>query len=363
MPDYCHSSPVRSAAMLVSTLLVMTPRADSIAQDLELTAEQVESAEANYQKYCALCHGPDRAGYANDHAPSLKSNSLFSSGPDQVWVATSYGRPDTPMGGYLDEVGGPMSFAEIWELVLWLHQTSGAERIELSSEVVVGDATVGRAVYAQECAECHGETGEGGIGTALSNRAFLATASDQFIRYAIANGRDGTPMPGFRDRLSPEKIDAVTSFLRSRASGWTATVPVRRSPPAPEDYVLNPDGSEPELELKDDLYVSSADLKRALDSQSRIVILDARVTSQWRLAHIEGAVPLPYYNAIEHKHTADLPRDVQIVVYCACPRAASEKVVKALREYGFSKTAVLYEGVLGWLSLGFPVVRGDIDVM
>ena len=80
----------------------------------------------------------------------------------------------------------------------------------------------------------------------------------------------------------------------------------------------------------------------------------------YHMAHIEGAVPAPYY-ANREEVVASLPRDgTWIVAYCECPRAAADSVVKWLREEGkFTNTAVLYEGIQGWVSLGYPVVAGD----
>ncbi|MEC8194158.1 MAG: c-type cytochrome, partial [Myxococcota bacterium] len=34
-----------------------------------------------YERYCALCHGADREGYAADHSPSLRSPELMGSAP------------------------------------------------------------------------------------------------------------------------------------------------------------------------------------------------------------------------------------------------------------------------------------------
>ena len=36
-------------------------------------------ASANYQKYCVLCHGKNREGHKNNHAPSLRAKRLFES--------------------------------------------------------------------------------------------------------------------------------------------------------------------------------------------------------------------------------------------------------------------------------------------
>jgi len=87
----------------------------------ELTSQQAEVASANYQKYCSLCHGDNREGHKNDHAPSLRAKSLFESGvPHSILRPISYGRQGTAMGGYLDEMGGPMTLDEVWDLTYWL---------------------------------------------------------------------------------------------------------------------------------------------------------------------------------------------------------------------------------------------------
>ena len=56
----------------------------------------------------------------------------------------------------------------------------------------------------------------------------------------------------------------------------------------------------------------------------------------------------------------DLPADgTWIVVYCECPRAAAESVTRKLRAAGFANTAVLWEGINGWVALGYPVFSGQ----
>ena len=133
-----------------------------------------------------------------------------------------------------------------------------------------------------------------------------------------------------------------------------------RSPPAIDEYVLNPDGEAPEWELKDDLYVMSADLYEALEDNRRLVLLDTRVSSMWQMAHIRGSVPIPYYHEDMEDVAENLPRDgTWIVTYCECPRAAAEYVNRKLVADGFENTAVLWEGAFGWVGLGYPVSRGQ----
>jgi cytochrome c oxidase cbb3-type subunit 3 len=326
----------------------------------KLTSEQEKVAAANYQKYCTLCHGEDRQGYVNDLAPSLKSKSLFESGiPHAVLRPIQYGRHGTAMAGYLDEVGGPMTLDETWDLTYWLFWQSGADRVKLGNGPVEGDIESGKVTYMKNCSVCHGKEGEGVSAPALGNPSALAHNTDEFIRYAIKYGRNDTPMISWKDKLSTEDIDNLTAFIRSRASGWTDDKPVLSKLPTREEYVINPEGADPDFKLSDDLYVSSDDLAVAVKAKNKMIIFDTRASSVWQVAHIEGSFPLPYYSDFS-KYEEEFPKDVQIVAYCSCPRAAADYVVGKLRDLGYSKSAVLYEGIFGWQYLGYPVVRRDI---
>jgi len=334
---------------------------NAIAQGLlTLTSEQAASAAADYQQYCALCHGEDRQGHVNDHAPSLRSRSLLEAGVQERFLAMGYGRPGTPMAGFFEEIGGPLNKEQLFHLTLWLQDQAGVEQIVLPLETITGDIEAGKRIYADQCSECHGATGEGVTGTALGNPAMLSVTTDHFIRHAIVNGRQGTKMAAFREKLNSGEIDAVTAFIRSRATGWEVHKPVFRTPPTADEYVLNPNGEPPEFELKDELYVMSKDLNEALEDKRRLVLLDTRSMSMWQMAHIEGSVPLPYYYDDVTRVADDLPRDgTWIVSYCECPRAAAEYVNKQLVGLGFKNTAVLWEGAYGWVGLGYPMSRGE----
>ena len=319
-------------------------------------------AEGMYLKYCALCHGENREGYAADNAPSLRSHSLMATAQSSNFLryAIQYGRANTAMAGYYQEQGGPLEFIEVELLLKWLNESSGVEEpIELSRDPIKGDVELGSIIYSEKCAACHGANGEGISAPALGNPMLLATATDHFLRYAIAEGRDGTPMEAFKNSLNDDEIDAVTAFIRSRASGWDVPKPASVSIPTPEEYVLNPDGKNPDFDLREGLYVSAEQLNNALQNGMRLVLLDARSEVAWRQTHIPGAIPVPYYKEPE-TFVADIPNDSTLIVaYCACPHAASGQVISKLKKYGFKNTAILDEGILVWAQLGHPVQSGD----
>jgi mono/diheme cytochrome c family protein len=79
-----------------------------------------------------------------------------------------------------------------------------------------GNATNGAALFAQDCAVCHGDGAAGGsVGPSLISTD-LKAQSDDFFRQTIANGRPGTGMPAWEGRLSAQEIEDVIAFLRSK---------------------------------------------------------------------------------------------------------------------------------------------------
>jgi cytochrome c oxidase cbb3-type subunit 3 len=121
------------------------------------------------------------------------------------------------------EAGGPLGDEEISDLVGLLRSWQKESTRKLRSDKIRGSSERGRALYALNCASCHGEDGIGnlGMGPALNNQAFLRAASDGFLWEAIAKGRRETPMfPSLQGlggvrQLSPEDINDLVAFIRS----------------------------------------------------------------------------------------------------------------------------------------------------
>ena len=358
---------LRDYAQGVQLEFINEPEAQALmAQELKI-GEKLDSVASNkaagmYQKYCALCHGDKREGYAADNAPSLRSHSLLGTSKSTNFLryTVQYGRSGTAMAGYLDAQGGPMEYIEIELLLQWLYENSGIEEpIEISRDPVAGDVELGSEIYAQNCAVCHGSNGEGVSAPALGNPMLLATATDEFLKYAIKEGRDGTPMIAYKEILSEDEINGVTAFLRSRASGWDIPNTESVTVPLPENYVLHPEGTAPKFDLREGLYVSSKQVYEAMQDSTRMIILDARSEVAWRQTHIPGSIPVPYYKEPE-EFVDDLPNDdTWIIAYCACPHAASGRVINSLRRYGYKNTAIIDEGVLVWAQLGYPTKNGQ----
>ncbi|MEW5870638.1 MAG: c-type cytochrome [Chloroflexota bacterium] len=84
----------------------------------------------------------------------------------------------------------------------------------LRAEWPLGDAVAGVQIYSASCAACHGVQGEGGIGTALQNNAFIQSQTGGELLQFILAGRTGTAMAGFAGRLDETQIADLIAFLR-----------------------------------------------------------------------------------------------------------------------------------------------------
>ncbi len=77
----------------------------------------------------------------------------------------------------------------------------------------------GKDLYNKNCIFCHqaDAIGKPGFAPSLTNKEFLANASDKFILGTIRDGRTGTGMPPFA-HLGRDGIKAIVAFLRSHTS-------------------------------------------------------------------------------------------------------------------------------------------------
>jgi len=317
--------------------------------------ELAATGAALYLRYCELCHGKDATGYAADNAPSLVTRTFLESADDAfIAKAIQVGRPSTAMGAYGKDRGGPLDNSAIGAIVAFLRARGPVSHPLPGGSALQGDATRGAAVYQAECETCHGTEKERRNALSLYNPELLAAASPAFLRYAIMFGRAPTPMPAFKDKLSPAQLEDVVSYLvnRGKASPPPSATPISEVPKN-LPVVINPKGRPPVFTLRDERFVPAADVKKALDEHRRIVIVDARSPADWIAFHIPGAISAPYYQVTELDR---IPNDgTWVIAYCACPHHASGAVVDALRTKGYKHTAVLDEGILVCKSNGFPL--------
>ncbi len=324
-------------------------------------AARVQRGRVTYVRYCALCHRADGLGYAADHANALANQQFLAvASPAFLRSAIVDGRPGTPMSAWGRVHGGPLDDRTVDDLVVFLRSRARVPRVDVENVHVSGHPDDVRALWIERCKNCHGATGEGSTtATSLTHPNFLHTVSDGYLRYTITHGRPGTPMQSF-PALPAQTVDDLVALIRSMQHFPGPPPPPNYEPPPGLDHlVLNPTGGPPSFTLREGRFVSSADVAQALHDGRRMVILDARATSDWSRSHIAGALPFPFYDIQDM--TGRLPHDgTWILAYCACPHAASGHVVDELRTRHFANTAVIDEGIGFWESHGYPVAHAAI---
>lgn len=217
-----------------------------------------------YEQHCAVCHG--EAGAGGVGLPLANASLLSSVSDDYLRTTIRLGRPGRVMPPFAH-----LSEAEVEAVIGYVRGFSPVPVRSFPSETVQGDAVRGARLYAQHCAACHGERGQGGRGTgvtfsrprelpilapALNNPGFLAAASDAMIKYTLMTGREGTPMPSFLRRgLTEQDIDDIVAYVRSFQAQ-----PVRAAPGA--DAPLQP------VLVADSPY----DLEQSLENLKQAVI-------------------------------------------------------------------------------------------
>ncbi len=115
-------------------------------------------------------------------------------------------------------------------------------------------------------------------------------------------------------------------------------------------------GPEPNFST-DSPYVSTYELKRELDRGANMIVLDARPKQDYDLDHIVGAISMPFFE-VEQRYK-ELPRETWIVTYCACPKAEAEEAASILRNKGYEKVKVFFDGYFEWLSRDYPITEGS----
>jgi cytochrome c oxidase cbb3-type subunit 3/ubiquinol-cytochrome c reductase cytochrome c subunit len=225
---------------------------------------------ALYERYCQLCHGKEGVGSAAENANALSNVDFLASVSDAfLRLAIHRGRPGTSMAAYSDAYGGPLSAAQVDEIIGYLRSFAEGAPVDLPKEVN-GDASAGAPIYRDRCASCHGDQGQGASAPSISHPLFLASASDGFIRYAIERGRRGTAMPAFGNTLSPQQLDDLTRTVRAMVRNVDTTPPTGEVPPTFDTVVVNATGPTPELEpLIDGRYVPAARVAAALAAAQR----------------------------------------------------------------------------------------------
>ena len=197
---------------------------DKIEQKFRTLHPQPLTGEQVYRQYCFACHGDGIYGRWN---PTFKRFIPAIRGPSLLAVATpayleaniAKGRPGTQMPAWEAQAGG-LQPVEITALAQYLLSSAPKQRlVPAGLRITRGDPGRGMALFAQNCAGCHGVAGRGGVAPELANLTFQQAASDEFIVTTIRFGRQATIMPAFQrpgtTGLNDAEIADLLAYIRS----------------------------------------------------------------------------------------------------------------------------------------------------
>ena len=162
--------------------------------------------------YCAQCHGSDAGG--SKGFPNLtvhgERSFLYGNQPATLVQTITEGRMGMmpPMGQAVGGKDGVVAVAN------YVRSLSG-----LSHDA--GLATRGKALFAANCAACHGADGTGNqmLGAPnLTDSNWLFGSSLQTIEQTIENGRNGH-MPAQKGNLSADKIHVLAAYVYGLSHG------------------------------------------------------------------------------------------------------------------------------------------------
>ena len=101
--------------------------------------------------------------------------------------------------------------------------------------------------------------------------------------------------------------------------------------------------------------ISCDELRGKLQSDERVVIIDALAPMSFAHSHLPGAINMPP-ERVEAKRIPD--RDAEIVVYCANPECESSlDTARRLLALGFTNVRHYPGGKDEWRALGLPLER------
>ncbi|MFN3643327.1 MAG: cytochrome-c oxidase, cbb3-type subunit III [Gemmobacter sp.] len=191
----------------------------AIAEDPALLNYATNAGAAVFRTWCVSCHGAGAAGVQAAGYPNLLDDDwLWGGDIENIYLTITHGIRNTQdedaRFSQMPAFGELLEPAEIDQVVQYVRQMSNQSHDAALAEP-------GAEVYADNCASCHGDAGEGNrdIGAPRLNDAiWLYGGSEASIRYSVVNARYGV-MPPWGGRLSEADIRSVSVYVHGLGGG------------------------------------------------------------------------------------------------------------------------------------------------
>lgn len=183
-----------------------------------------ETGASLYEHNCAVCHGDH--GKGGTGVPLALPDFQRQVSDEFLFRTIRLGRPGRVMPAFTQ-----LNDNEVHKIVDYIRTFTKVKKPKHSDVRISGNVEHGKQLFAQTCAVCHGDHGQGGKGTgvtfsrprdlpilppALNNPGFLASVSDTMIKQTLLEGRKGTPMNPFAGKkVNEQDVNDIVSYIRS----------------------------------------------------------------------------------------------------------------------------------------------------
>lgn len=216
----------------VRAQIAATP-VEQLANDPRLLRAAIEGGRAAFKVNCVQCHGAGAAG--GKGYPNLNDDDWLWGGDIATIHQTlqhgiRYPGDDQTRQSLMPSFGrdGILTAAQVQDVVSHVRVISGQEKPSPS-------ATRGAALFAQNCAVCHGASGEGGrsVGAPkLTDAIWLYGGERADLTNTVTNAHAGV-MPAWSQRLDPVTIKMLAAYVHSLGGG--EATPAAAAAPVPAD--------------------------------------------------------------------------------------------------------------------------------
>ena len=196
--------------------IAQLPVAD-ILKDQNLSRFASAGGKSLFKVYCTQCHGTGATGAVG--YPNLNDDEWIWGGTiDEIYATISHGArsptdSDTHFNLMPAFADGILDHEQIRSVAKYVASLSGLEGGE--------GTTDGQQLFADNCAACHGDSGEGKIdlgGPSLNDGIWLYEGSLAGIEAQLSSPRHGV-MPAWTPRLGDEAVKQLAIYVHGLGGG------------------------------------------------------------------------------------------------------------------------------------------------
>ncbi|MBL8629216.1 MAG: cytochrome-c oxidase, cbb3-type subunit III [Rhodospirillaceae bacterium] len=207
-----------AAARLPLGNRLVAAKPGDIEADPQLLEFALASGRALFKDNCAPCHGAGAQGAVG--YPNLNDDDwLWGGSLSEIEETITYGVRNTNDKSRFSEMPafvklGTLNRMQAADVVEYVESLSGRQH---SADA----AKRGGALFAENCASCHGETGHGDRTQGapnLTDQIWLHGGTRIALTTTISNARNGS-MPAWGERLKPAEVRALAVYVHSLGGG------------------------------------------------------------------------------------------------------------------------------------------------